>query len=153
MFAALGVEFWKLQDIARSADEFGQSVGVEPFADRHRVARHVLFGEFRQRAIDQPVIFAVEIVFADLVGDALPRAFVEHQSAEHGLFGVDGEMRQYAQSVDTRRRSFGGCSHGSLCFSLLYVPKRIPESHTIHVSMAATTANFGQVPRHADAKR
>ena len=102
----------QLEHVARAADEFGQAVGVEPFAERHRVAGHVLVRQIADRAIDQAMILAVEIVFVELVGDAFPRALVEHQAAEHRLFGVDG-MRRHAQRVDARgENTVRGCSHG-----------------------------------------
>ncbi|MNI75405.1 hypothetical protein D3C73_1315530 [compost metagenome] len=62
----------------------------------HDVDRHVLIGQLGDRTEDQTVVMSIEIAVGDLIEHALPGVVVQHQTTEHGLFGLDG-MRRHLQ--------------------------------------------------------
>src|SRR5262249_46813760 len=79
---------------------------LQVLANRDRVWRLIALDELRDRAEDQPVIGAVEVVDAYDVRDLVPRALIEHEAAEQGLLGLDG-MRRQPDLVRGRERRSG----------------------------------------------
>jgi len=89
----------ELDQVGATGDLLGLALRVEPVAHRHRIARLVLLHQFADRAIDQLVVAAVEIVLDELVGHPIEGVRIQHQTAQHRLFGFD-RLRRHPQVLD-----------------------------------------------------
>src|SRR5690606_31989412 len=79
----------ELCEVAETARSLELPLPAELLADRHGVRRLVQVDELGDRAEDQAVIGAVEMLRGDDVRDLIPRALVEQQAAEQRLLGLD----------------------------------------------------------------
>ncbi len=105
MFAALGVSSTSRARYAHAAGGLELSGALQVLGDGDRVRRLVALDELRDRAEDQPMIGAVEVLDVDDVRDLVPGALVQHQPAEQRLLGLD-RVRRQAELVR-------GCERGS----------------------------------------
>ena len=62
----------QFDDVTGASNQFRQSLRVEPFTQGHRVVGHALVGQIANRAKDQTMVAAVEIVFGEPIGNAVP---------------------------------------------------------------------------------
>ena len=99
----IGTDVFGRGRVARQAREVGKAAGLvgepracEALGERDGVARLAFLRKVEDRLEDQLVITPVEILGAQPVGDGVPRAVVEQQAAEHGLFGFE-RVRRHAQ--------------------------------------------------------
>ncbi len=111
--------------VLREARQVGEPAGpllvlarLDRLGDRDHVGRLALLDELRDVPEDAPVIVAVEIVDGDRIADAIPRAVVEEQPAEHRLLGLDRVRRDLQADELTvgrsRARTLGeGLRHGA----------------------------------------
>ena len=76
------------------------------------VERLVGVGEIRQDLVDDPVLGQVEVAGRQLVGNLVPRKFIEHQPAEHGLFRLVGVGR-YPEAGRGSGNRYGFCHRSS----------------------------------------
>jgi hypothetical protein len=64
-------------------------VAVQPLGNRDHVEWTRLVGEGVDGLEDQAMVVAIEVMQGYDVGDLVPCGVVQHQAAEHGLFGFD----------------------------------------------------------------
>ena len=83
----------QLAEVAETSDLAQVALLVQLLGQGHHVERRVALGQGEDGAEDQPVVMPVEVTIGDRVGDPFPGVVVEHQAAQHGLFGLDGMRR------------------------------------------------------------
>ena len=105
----VGADVRRGRRVAREARQIGEPAGFLGFAlggevlgQRDGVARFAARRELGDGREDLLVVAPVEVLGAEPVGDRIPGAVVEQQSAEHGLLGLDG-LRRHAQRVRVER--------------------------------------------------
>ena len=94
MLAALGVSSHEPREVRDAAGGLELPGTLQVLGDGYRVGRLVARDELRDRAEDQPMIGAVEILGDHDVRDLVPRALIQHQPAEQRLLGLDRVRRQ-----------------------------------------------------------
>ncbi len=85
--------------ISQPAGLIEPALVLQVLGQRDEIAGPVGADQFADRAINQLVVFAVEVLRSQPVGELVPGAIVQHQSAEHRLLGFDRVRRQLGPST------------------------------------------------------
>jgi hypothetical protein len=96
----------QLQNIAAASDLLGMALRFEPLTQRHRVAGLAGLRQFADRAEDELVVAAIEVLFGQAICHLIPGPLGQHQAAQHGLFGFD-RVRRNARRIEAGFRTFG----------------------------------------------
>ena len=86
-------------EVDQAAAVVGLAEPLQLLEDRDHVGRLGRVDQRRDRGVDQAVLVAIEVVFAEQVADPVPGAVVEQQAAEDALLGL-GRVRRNAQARD-----------------------------------------------------
>ena len=86
-------------EVDQAAAVVGLAEPLQLLEDGDDVGRLGRVDERGDRAVDQAVLVAIEVVVAEQVADPVPRAVVEQQPAEDALLGL-GRVRRNAQASD-----------------------------------------------------
>src|SRR5690606_13750430 len=89
----------QLDQVGAAADLLRIALRVEPLAQGHRVERLALLGQLADRAVDQLVVAAVEVLLHQHVADGVVRLRRQHQATQHRLLGLD-RVRRDPQLLD-----------------------------------------------------
>jgi hypothetical protein len=76
---------------------------LEGLGEGHHIEGLVLRGELGDGPEDEAMLATIEVTLGDHVGDAVPGAVVQHETAEQRLLGMD-VVRRDAELVEVRTR-------------------------------------------------
>ena len=80
-------------EVEQPAHRLDLSPLAQVLAQRHHVTGPAGIHQIGNRAKDELMIFAIEIIGAQPVGNVVPATVVQHQATQHRLFGLDGIRR------------------------------------------------------------
>ena len=81
-------------EIGQAANAFEFLGALQAFRNRDDVSRPRIADQLGDVPINEPVVGAVKIRFADHIGDLVPSGIIEQQPAKHGLLGLHRVRRQ-----------------------------------------------------------
>ncbi|CRI63137.1 hypothetical protein THIOKS11170027 [Thiocapsa sp. KS1] len=106
----VGLDVGRARGLVDDASEIRQATrafqllgALEGLGEGYNVEGLVRSGELGDGLEDEAVLAPIEVTLGDHVGDAVPGAVVQHETAEQGLLGVD-VVRRDAQLVEVRAR-------------------------------------------------